>query len=66
VNLGTGFIDALDGAFPHGDWRSQPVPPDQPQMPNAAKAPPHPAIPEEAVPQPVRVRPVADIDPRRH
>ena len=61
VNLGTRFLDALDGAFPHGDWRSQPVPPDQPPMPNAAAAPPHPAIPEEVVPQPVRVRPVADI-----
>ena len=31
VNLGTRFLDALDGAFPHGDWRSQPAPPDQPR-----------------------------------
>jgi len=61
VNLGTRFLDALDGVFPHGDWRSQPVPPGQAQMPNAVDAPPHPAIPEEVVPQPVRVRPVADI-----
>ena len=39
VNLGTRFLDALDGEFPHGDWRSQPVPPDQPTMENPATAP---------------------------
>ncbi|HEY6565906.1 MAG TPA: right-handed parallel beta-helix repeat-containing protein [Actinomycetota bacterium] len=62
INLGTRFLDALDGAFPHGNWRSQPVPPDQPSMPDPEAAPPRPAIPEQSVPQPYRVRPVSQID----
>ncbi len=61
VNLGIRFLDALDGAFPHGDWRHQPVPPDQPTMANPVTAPPRPAIPERSVPQPYRVRPVGEI-----
>jgi plastocyanin len=61
VNLGVGFLNALDGAFPHGDWRKQPVPPDQPSMPDPEAAPPRPAIPEQNVPQPYRVRPVGQI-----
>ncbi|HEY7667730.1 MAG TPA: cupredoxin domain-containing protein [Actinomycetota bacterium] len=63
VNLGIRFLDALDGAFPHGDWRDQPQPPEQPRMPSPLEAPPRPAIPEESVPQPFRVRAVADIRP---
>ncbi|MGH2691135.1 MAG: right-handed parallel beta-helix repeat-containing protein [Actinomycetota bacterium] len=47
--------------FPRGDWRTQPEPPLQPQMPGAATAPPAPALvhrtPEridlEAVPVPL-------------
>jgi plastocyanin len=61
VNLGTRFLDALDGAFLHGDWRSQPAPPPQPSMSDAAAAPPRPAIPEQTVPQPYRIRPMARI-----
>jgi hypothetical protein len=61
VNLGIRFLDAIDGAFPHGDWRDQPEPPEQPQMASPLEAPPQPAIPEENVPQPYRVRDVADI-----
>ena len=61
LNLGTRFLDALDGAFPHGDWRTQPAPPDQPGMVNPAKAPPQPAIPDQAVPQQYRIRPVSEI-----
>ncbi|MET0799678.1 MAG: PLDc N-terminal domain-containing protein [Actinomycetota bacterium] len=57
------FLDALDGDFPHGDWRSQPAPPDQPTMPDPANAPPRPAIPEQSVPQPYRIRAVASIEP---
>jgi hypothetical protein len=35
---------AASGNFPHGDWRTQPDPPRQPNMPEAAIAPPAPAI----------------------
>jgi plastocyanin len=63
VNLGTRFLDALDGVFPHGDWRRQPAPPDQPQMPGPATAPPQPAIPGQTVPQPYRIRPLSSITP---
>ena len=61
VALGTRFLDALDGKFPHGDWRDQPRPPEQPQMPSPLDAPPQPAIPEGSVPQTYRIRDVADI-----
>ena len=27
VNTGLRFLDAMDGEFPHGDWRTQPAPP---------------------------------------
>jgi plastocyanin len=62
VNLGTRFLDALDGEFPHGDWRSQPAPPDQPTMENPATAPQIPAVAEAAVPEPYRIRRVGQID----
>lgn len=61
VNLGTRFLDALDGAFPHGDWKSQPAPPEQPTMVSPVAAPPQPAVPEQAVPQQYRIRPVSTI-----
>jgi len=61
VNLGTRFLDALDGVFPHGDWKQQPAPPDQPQMTRPASAPPQPAVPEQAVPQQYRIRPASAI-----
>lgn len=63
MNLLARFADALDGEFPRGDWREQPVPPPQPQMPGAREAPPHPAVPEVAVPLPYRIRDPATIDP---
>lgn len=62
VNLGIRFLDALDGEFPHGDWRHQPLPPDQPTMPDPVNAPPRPAIAEQNVPQPYRIRSVSQID----
>lgn len=62
VNLGTRYLDALDGAFPSGDWRAQPTPPAQPGMVNPEAAPPQPAVPEQAVPQQYRIRPVDAID----
>jgi hypothetical protein len=66
-NILSRFIDSLDGAFPHGDWRTQPEPPaGLPDMPDdPAAAPPNPAIPQEAVPELYRIRDVADIRPAR-
>jgi hypothetical protein len=61
LNLGTRYLDALDGAYTHGDWRTQPVPPDQATMADPGSAPPRPAIPELSVPQPYRIRPVSRI-----
>ncbi|MGZ8613831.1 MAG: PLDc N-terminal domain-containing protein [Actinomycetota bacterium] len=63
LNAGVRFFDALDGAFPHGEWREQPVPPDQPTMPDPENAPPRPAVPEQSVPQPYRIRAVGSIEP---
>ena len=58
----TRYLDAQDGTFPHGDWRTQPAPPPQPSMPgNPANAPPNPAIPGENVPQTFRIRPIDEI-----
>ena len=55
------YIQAL-GDFPTGDWRTQPVPPDQAQMPDAATAPARPAVPETAVPGPLpAIRTTADL-----
>jgi hypothetical protein len=62
VDLGTRFVDALDGSFPHGSWRDQPPPPDQPSMEDPVSAPPVPAIAGQTVPQPYRVRPVSQIE----
>jgi hypothetical protein len=61
-NLGTTMasfvldVDAMDGDFPHGDWRTFPAPPPQPQMPGAPQAPPDPAIAETAVPESFTIR----------
>ena len=63
LSAGVRYIDALDAKFPHGDWRSQPEPPDQPSMPDPAAAPPRPAIPEQSVPQPYRIRTLGSIEP---
>lgn len=58
----TRYLDAQDGTFSHGDWRTQPAPPPQPSMPgNPANAPPNPAIPGENVPQTFRIRPIDEI-----
>jgi plastocyanin len=62
LNLGIRFLDALDGEFPHGDWRRQPAPPDQPTMSDPVDAPPRPAIPERSVPRSYRIRSVSQID----
>ncbi len=61
VNLGIRFLDALDGRFPHGDWRAIPAPPPQEGMPNPLTAPPFPADPS-ALPQSYRIRAPGDIE----
>jgi plastocyanin len=63
VDLVGRFLDARDGAFPHGDWRNQPAPPQQAQMPGSLEAPPHPAVPEQTVPTTFRIREVGSIAP---
>jgi hypothetical protein len=60
LNLGTRSLDALDPMAPAGR-RPQPVPPDQPSMPDPEAAPPRPAIPEQTVPQSYRIRPLTRI-----
>lgn len=58
----TRYLDAQDGTFPHGDWRTQPAPPPRPSMPgDPAAVPPVPAIPGENVPQTYRIHPVQEI-----
>jgi hypothetical protein len=51
------YLAVLGGTAPGGDWRTQPVPPDQPQMQGDPKqAPPVIAVGGENVPQPFTVR----------
>jgi plastocyanin len=58
----TRYVDASDGSFPHGAFGARGAPPPQPGMPgDAAAAPPTLAIPGDTVPQPYRIRPVAEI-----
>jgi plastocyanin len=71
-NLGTTFasfalyVDALDGRFPHGDWKTTPPPAPQESMPGAAQAPPDPAVAGVAVPERFDIRtpepPLAVLD----
>jgi hypothetical protein len=56
------YLQASFGEVASGDWRSQPPPPAQPQMPGAEQAPPDPAIAEAAVPQPVVIRDARTLD----
>ena len=56
------YLEAALGDVDVGDWRSQPPPPDQEQMPGAESAPPDPAIAETAVPEPVRIRDARTLD----
>ena len=56
------FLETAFGEIAVGDWRSQPPPPSQPQMPGAEQAPPDPAIAEVAVPEPVVIRDARTLD----
>jgi hypothetical protein len=49
-------IDALDGRYPHGDWKATSPPGVQESMAGAAHAPPDPAVPDAAVPERFRIR----------
>jgi Phospholipase_D-nuclease N-terminal/Right handed beta helix region len=55
-------LEAAFGEVAVGDWRSQPPPSSQPQMPGADQAPPDPAIAEVAVPEPVVIRDARTLD----
>ena len=52
----TRFLQASLGEIEVGDWRAQPAPPPQENMPGVEAAPPNPAIAEAAVPQRVQIR----------
>jgi plastocyanin len=56
------YLEVALGEVQVGDWRSQPPPRPQEQMPGAENAPPDPAIAEIAVPQPVRIRDARTLD----
>jgi plastocyanin len=56
------FATALGGHWTGGDWRTEPQPPDQAQMPGALTAAPVLAVPETAVPGPVAVRTMGELE----
>ena len=55
------FAQALGGHYPSGSWESEPVPPAQPQMPDALTAAPVLAVPETAVPGPYTIRTMDEL-----
>jgi plastocyanin/uncharacterized membrane protein YhaH (DUF805 family) len=55
------FIGALGLPGPLGDYRAEPAPPPQPQMPDARGAPAILAVPELAVPGPWAIRSIDQI-----
>jgi plastocyanin len=63
INAFSRYLDPPGGSSPRGDWRDQPPPaaalPSMPGDPGAA--PPDPAIPDDVVPGPYRIRPVSEI-----
>ncbi len=50
------FGEALGGHWYTGDWKAEPQPPAQAQMPDALAAAPVLAVPETAVPGPITIR----------
>lgn len=56
------FATALGGHWQGGDWQAEPQPPDQAQMPGERTAAPVLAVPETAVPGPLTVRAMAEIE----
>jgi plastocyanin len=58
----TRYVEAAFGDLEVGDWRAQPIPPAQDEMPGAAQAPPNPATAEIAVPQRVQIRDARTLD----
>ncbi len=55
------FAAALGGHYTEGSWKTEPAPPGEAQMPDAAAAPAAPAIPEVAVPGTVTVRSMDEL-----
>jgi hypothetical protein len=55
------FAQASLGDVEVGDWRAQPAPPPQEDMPNPDVAPPNPAVAETAVPQRVQIRDAREL-----
>jgi len=58
----TRYLEASSGELEVGDWRTQPAPRPQDDMPGAAEAPPNPAIAETAVPQRIQIRDARALD----
>lgn len=56
------FATALGGHWSGGDWRAEPQPPDQAQMPGGPDAAPVLAVPGTVVPGPVAVRTMDQIE----
>ena len=63
INALSRGLEPAGGSFPHGDRRDRPpLPAGLPSMPgDPAAAPPDPAIPEDVVPGPYRIRPTSEI-----
>jgi hypothetical protein len=59
LNTGVRFLDALDR--PLGSRLPGPAPPEQRTMADPENAPPRPAIPDQSVPQPYRIRSIGSI-----
>lgn len=55
------FAQALGGHYTSGDWKTEPAPPPQTQMPGAVSSGAVLAIPETAVPGPYAVRSIQQI-----
>lgn len=56
------FATALGGHWAGGDWQSEPQPPAQAQMPDPLTAAPVLAVPESAVPGPVTIRTIDQVE----
>ncbi len=60
------YVAVRSGSIEVRDRRTAPEPPPQPTMPNAAGAPPHPAVPETSVPVPFHIRDARRMNVHAH
>ncbi len=58
------FAEAQGGGFSSGDWKTQPAPPPQPNMPEATGLPTQPAVPGPVVPGDFEIRDARRLDVR--